>query len=66
MGTLFLRYSTATLSLDSGGSVALSELDEASRSYWQEWSARSRATPLTIDSSRSRLTARLIPGVAWP
>ena len=45
MGTLFLRYNTATLSLDSGGPVALSELDAASKSYWQEWSARSRAAP---------------------
>ena len=45
MGTLFLRYDTATLSLDSGGSVTLSELDAASKSYWREWSARTRPAP---------------------
>ena len=45
MGTLFLRYDTATLSLDSGGSVTLSELDAASKSYWREWSARTWPAP---------------------
>jgi len=45
MGTLRLRYDVATLSLDSGDPITLSDLDAASSSYWQEWSARTRAAP---------------------
>jgi len=45
MGTLCLRYDAAALYLDAGGHVSLSELDAASKSYWQEWSARTRAAP---------------------
>jgi hypothetical protein len=43
MGTLFLRYEAAAISLDTGDQVTLSELDAASKSYWDEWSAGNRA-----------------------
>ena len=43
MGSLLLRYVAASISLDTGGLVTLSELDAASKSYWDEWSARNRA-----------------------
>lgn len=39
-GTLTLRYDACTLSLDSGETITISQLDEAASSYWNEWSAR--------------------------
>jgi hypothetical protein len=45
MGTLSVSYQSTALFLDSGASVALSELDAASEAYWREWSERSRAAP---------------------
>jgi hypothetical protein len=42
MGSLFVRYSSASVALDTGGAVSLTDLQEASRSYWREWSERNR------------------------
>ena len=45
MGTLSVRYKSCALRVDSGTSITLSELDAASETYWQDWSARARAAP---------------------
>jgi len=45
LGTLILRYRTFALSLESGETVTLAELDAASESYWQEWSERANNAP---------------------
>ncbi|MFD0725576.1 hypothetical protein [Lysobacter brunescens] len=46
-GTLTLRYDTAALSLDSGETITLSQLDAAATAYWDAWSARHKATRQT-------------------
>ena len=46
-GMLTLRYHTATLSLDSGEAITLSQLDAAATAYWDAWSARNKATRQT-------------------
>lgn len=43
MGTLFARYSTASIQLDTGGEVSVADLDLASESYWREWSEKNQA-----------------------
>lgn len=46
-GMLTLRYDTATLSLNSGEAITLSQLDAAAIAYWDAWSARNKATRQT-------------------
>ncbi len=41
-GCLEVRYDAATLSLDTGEPISLSQLDQAAESYWEEWSSRRR------------------------
>lgn len=44
MGTLRLRYSSATICLDSGVPVTVDELSSASKAYWTDWAERNRHT----------------------
>jgi len=41
MGVLRLAYESASLSLDSGEAITVEQLAEASKGYWDDWSARS-------------------------
>ncbi len=48
LGTLFLRYKSSIIALDTSEPVTLTELDAASEGYWREWSERAeraRAAP---------------------
>ena len=45
IGMLSVCYSGAALFLDSGNQIQVSELNSASRDYWNEWSARASAAP---------------------
>lgn len=42
MGTLNLTYDSASVALDTGAPISTAQLSEASSSYWDEWSRRSR------------------------
>ncbi|QOY95265.1 hypothetical protein IM543_05190 [Massilia sp. UMI-21] len=41
MGTLTIDYGAASIYLDSGAPVSFDELTTASRTYWDDWAARS-------------------------
>jgi hypothetical protein len=43
-GTLFLRYESARIQLDTGDDVSLDALESASTAYWTEWSERNLKT----------------------
>lgn len=45
MGTLFLRYASAQVELDTGGQVQVEALDATSKAYWRDWSDRTRSAP---------------------
>ena len=45
VGMLSVCYSDAALFLDSGNQIQVSELNSASRDYWNEWSAHASAAP---------------------
>ena len=40
MGTLTLSYSSASIALDTGGTVLPAQLAQASRDYWEEFESR--------------------------
>jgi hypothetical protein len=44
-GTLVVWYQSVGIKLDTGLDVSLSELEDATESYWREWSARHRTAP---------------------
>jgi hypothetical protein len=44
-GTLLVKYESASIKLDTGLDVSLAELEDATQSYWREWSERYRTAP---------------------
>ncbi len=44
-GTMLVVYESASIKLESGLEVSLSELENAAESYWWEWSERHQTAP---------------------